>query len=87
MATEPGPDPDEVTFYASPNGATEVASWQVLVGPAPDELGPVGTVPRDGFETAIAVRTAEPYLGVRAQDDRGRSLGVSGAVRPGGQAA
>jgi hypothetical protein len=34
---ETGPD-DEVTLYTSWNGATEVASWEVLAGPGPDQL-------------------------------------------------
>ena len=33
VAAESGPE-DEVTLYASWNGATEVATWQVLAGPA-----------------------------------------------------
>ena len=45
LAAEPGPD-DEVTLYASWNGATEVATWEVLAGPAPEELKSVGFAPR-----------------------------------------
>jgi hypothetical protein len=81
VAAEPGPD-DEVTVYASWNGATEVATWQVLAGPAPDRLRPVGSAPRVGFETAIAVRTAEPYIGVQARDRSGRVLGTARAIKP-----
>ena len=81
VAAEPGPD-DEVTVYASWNGATEVASWQVLAGPGPDRLSPVGSVARDGFETAIAVRTVEPYVSVRARDSSGRALGTARAIKP-----
>jgi hypothetical protein len=83
VAAEPGPGDGEVTLYASWNGATEVAEWQALAGPAPDKLRPVGSVPRGGFETAITVQTAEPYVGVRARDASGRALGASRAVRPG----
>jgi hypothetical protein len=46
----------------------------------------VGFVPRDGFETAAAARTDEPYVGVEAVDRRGRPLGRSEAVRPGERA-
>ena len=81
VAAEQGPD-DEVTVYASWNGATEVASWQVLAGPGPDRLSPVGSVARDGFETAIAVRTTEPYVSVRARDGSGRVLGTARAIKP-----
>jgi hypothetical protein len=82
VAAEPGPD-GEVTLYASWNGATEVATWQVLAGADPDRLRTVGSVARAGFETTIAVRTAEPYVGVRARDRSGRALGTSRAIKPG----
>jgi outer membrane protein assembly factor BamB len=74
---------DEVTLYASWNGATEVESWEVLAGPHPDGLEPLGSVPRDGFETAISARTREPHVAVRAQDSSGRVLGTSRSVEPG----
>jgi hypothetical protein len=73
---------DEVKVYASWNGATEVATWQVLAGPSPDRLRPVASAPRDGFETAITVHTTEPYVGVQAKDRSGRVFGVSKAVKP-----
>jgi hypothetical protein len=74
----------EVRVYASWNGATEVESWEVLAGPRPDELGSVGSVPRDGFETAMLARTAEPYVAVRAKGGSGRTLGTSEPIEPGG---
>jgi hypothetical protein len=46
-------------------------------------MNPVGEVPREGFETAIEVSTAEPYVGVRARDQSGRVLGTSSAIKPG----
>jgi hypothetical protein len=82
VAAALGPE-DEVTVYASWNGATEVATWQALAGPTPERLRPVESVPRAGFETAIKVRTAEPYVGVRAMDRSGGILGTSGAIKPG----
>jgi len=72
---------NEVTLYASWNGATEVASWKVLAGPGPDRMETVGSSPREGFETAITVRTTEPYVGVRAENRSGEVLGASEAVR------
>ena len=86
VAVEPGPSPNEVSVYASWNGATEIASWSILAGPAPDRLKTACFVPRDGFETAAAARTDEPYVGVEAVDRRGRPLGRSEAVRPGERA-
>jgi hypothetical protein len=79
-AAEKGPE-DKVTVYASWNGATEVATWQVLAGASPDELEPLGSGPWKGFETALAVRTDEPYVAVRAEDGSGRVLGTSKAIK------
>ena len=70
--------------HASWNGATEVASWQVLAGPGPDALKPLGSARRDGFETAIRVRTGEPYVAVQARGRSGEVLGISRAVKPRG---
>jgi hypothetical protein len=73
---------DKVNIYASWNGATEATTWRVLAGPDPEELEPVGSVPWEGFETAMAIRTDEPYVAVRAEDDSGRVLGTSEAIKP-----
>ena len=81
VVAEPGPAQEEVTLYASWNGSTEVASWEVLTGARPGQLEPLGAVPRNGFETAIKVHTAESYFGVQAKDSSGRVLGVSRATR------
>ena len=75
---------EEVSVYASWNGATEVASWEVLVGPHPGKLKSLGSIPRDGFETAMVVRSTDPYVAARAKDRSGRVLGTSKAVEPGG---
>jgi hypothetical protein len=82
VVAEPGPE-GRVTLYASWNGATEVASWEVLTGPGSDGLEPVGSAPRKGFETAISFTTDEPYVAIRAKDRSGRALGLSEAVKPG----
>ena len=82
----PGQTPeDELRLYASWNGATEVASWQVVGGPSPDKLEAVGSgVAKEGFETAIRVRVGEEeeYVGVEARDGSGKVLGTSRALRP-----
>ncbi len=81
VATKSGSG-DKVTLYTSWNGATEVATWQVLAGPSPVRMKPVGAAaPREGFETAITVNTAEPYIGVQARDGSGRVLGTSKAIK------
>jgi hypothetical protein len=72
---------DELTLFASWNGATGVESWEVLAGPHPDQLEPLGAVFRNGFETAISARTAEPYVAVRAKGFSGQILATSKPVR------
>ena len=71
------------TAYASWNGATTVASWQLLAGGGPTQLAPVSTTPRSGFETAI---TAPPtaYYQVRALSASGSVLASSKVVTPTG---
>lgn len=74
------------TVYASWNGATEVATWQVLAGTSPDNLSVVTSAPRSGFETAISVDSAGPYFAVVPYDLPGRELSRSATVelaRPG----
>src|SRR5918993_2307 len=66
---------NELEVYASWNGATEIESWEVLAGPHPGRLESVGSVPRDGFETAMLVKTSEPYVAVQARHRSGRVLG------------
>jgi hypothetical protein len=80
VAVEQGPD-DKVTLYASWNGAMEVDAWEVLAGPCQGRLKSVGSVPRDGFETSMLVRTFDPYVAVRAKDRLGQALGTSAPVK------
>jgi outer membrane protein assembly factor BamB len=74
---------NEVRAYASWNGATEVATWEVLTGKRQGQLEALGSVPRDGFETTILVQTSNPYVAVRAKHGSGRVLGASRPVEPG----
>ena len=74
---------EELTLFASWNGATEVESWEVLAGPYPDQLEPLGAIRRDGFETAISARTAEPYVAVRAKGSSGQILSTSRPIKLG----
>lgn len=66
--------------YVSWNGATQVASWRVLAGSAPDSLQPVLSATNQGFETQIATAT-QPYVAVQALDATGRTLGTSSVVQ------
>jgi hypothetical protein len=55
----------------------------VLAGSGPDKLESVGSAPCKGFETAITLRTDEPYVAVRARDGSGRVLVASEALKMG----
>ena len=68
------------TVWASWNGATEVARWEVLAGSTPGSLRPVAEVARDGFETEIEVPGRLDRLAVRALDAAGDELGTSKAI-------
>ena len=68
------------TLYTSWNGSTETASWEILIGRRPSELAPVGTAPRTGFETAIALGTADGYVAVIALDRFGGRLARSKTI-------
>ncbi|MDX6408253.1 MAG: hypothetical protein QOE13_1324 [Gaiellaceae bacterium] len=68
--------------YASWNGATDVARWQVLTGPAAGQLKPVQTVAKNGFETPIRLVRSAAFYAVKALDRRGKVLGTSNAVTP-----
>jgi hypothetical protein len=67
--------------YASWNGATAVAQWQVLGGASVQTLAPLATAVRNGFETAIDISAAPRYLAVQALDAQGQALGTSATVK------
>jgi arylsulfotransferase ASST len=69
------------TVYASWNGATGVAAWQVLGGATPATLTALGRAPSAGFETAIAVPSVAPVLAVQALGPAGEVLGTSHVIR------
>jgi hypothetical protein len=66
--------------YASWNGKTDVAFWEVLSGPDRDHLSRVAGHDWAGLETAIQLETPPPAVAVRALDAHGRVLGVSETV-------
>jgi hypothetical protein len=68
--------------YASWNGATEVVRWQVLAGPAADQLQPLQTVVKNGFETPIRLKKSAAFYAVKAIRRDGKVLGTSEAVTP-----
>jgi hypothetical protein len=70
-----------VTVFASWNGDTQVASWQILAGASPSSLHRVGgLVRKTGFETGIGVTTSAPLVAARAEDASGKVLATSPAV-------
>jgi hypothetical protein len=70
-----------VTVYASWNGDTQVASWQILAGSTPSSLRPVGQPQaKTGFEAKITVPTAGPLVAAQARDGAGKVLATSPAV-------
>jgi arylsulfotransferase ASST len=73
-----------MSVYASWNGATEVASWDVLAGPRPDALQQVASSPRRGFETVIGIAARAAYVAVRAKDAAGQALATSPTRRVSG---
>jgi hypothetical protein len=70
----------QVTVYASWNGDTRTASWRVLAGPTTQQLTPVASSARSGFETTIVAPVAEAYVAVQALGAAGEVLGTSRAI-------
>jgi hypothetical protein len=70
-----------IAVSVSWNGATEVASWQVLAGPSPSALAPVTSAAKSGFQTTIAAPAAGPYVAVQALDAGGTVIGTSATVK------
>jgi Arylsulfotransferase (ASST) len=70
------------TVWASWNGVTDIASWQVLGGSSRTALAPVTTVGRHGFETTIPVAGKPRFVQVRALAASGAVLGTSAVVTP-----
>jgi len=65
----------EGVLHASWNGATEVASWQLV-----EDGRRTGTVPRAGFETQLSAGGATRQVAVVALDARGAELGISSTI-------
>ncbi len=69
--------PSGAEVYASWNGATEVAAWQVLGVSSGAPMRVLARGVKSGFETALAVPAGYSRFEVRALDARGRALGIS----------
>jgi hypothetical protein len=68
------------TVYASWNGATDLAAWEVLGGSRPDSMRRVAVAPRAAFETAIELGRTPRYVAVRALGRSGAPLRASRPV-------
>jgi hypothetical protein len=69
------------TVYASWNGSTQLAKWQVLGGSSPSKLSVVASAGKTAFETPIKLRHQSTYVAVRALDSRGHTLATSQPVK------
>lgn len=74
---------EETIVHASWNGATDVASWQVLAGSAPGSLHAQQTVPSSGFETTALLPQKHAYAQVQALNSSGQVIGTSQAAKVG----
>lgn len=68
------------TVYASWNGSTETASWQVYAGSTPTSLTLVGSSAASGFETPIVTSSSGPYFQVLALDGSSTVIGRSDII-------
>jgi hypothetical protein len=67
-------------LYASWNGATDVARWQLLTGAGLSALKPEATAAKTGFETRLVAIAAKGYAVAVALDRDGRPLARSAPV-------
>mgnify|MGYP003393003967 CR=1 FL=1 len=70
-----------ILVYASWNGSTETAHWQVYSGSSSKKLSPVKSAARSGFETTIKSPSKGPYFQVKALNATGSVIGVSKVVK------
>ncbi len=71
---------EETIVHMSWNGATDVASWQVLAGKKPGSLAPQAKVAATDFETSAILPKSYAYAEVRALDASGHVLASSPTV-------
>jgi hypothetical protein len=72
---------NRTTLFVTWNGATNVASWQVLAGSSPTAMQALKTVPDTSFETTIELPKVS-YVSVHALDPGGLTLATSATVQP-----
>ena len=69
-----------LSVYASWNGATAVARWELEAGPSPAGLRVAASLPRGGFETRLAAPAGARVVAVVALGAHGRILAASRAL-------
>jgi hypothetical protein len=67
-------------LYVSWNGATDVVAWRVDAGATANDLTPLGTAVRRGFETGIPLPSVQGYAAVVALDASARELARSAVI-------
>ena len=68
-------------LFASWNGATDVAAWQLRYGQSPRDLQEGAVTARDGFETSLPRPVGARYADVIALARSGRTLARSKPLR------
>ena len=72
-----GTTPHGTWVWASWNGSTQVASWQVLAGASPTSLSPIGKFPKVSFETQMWFGSTQTWFAVQALDQTGNVIAAS----------
>ena len=85
IASEAGSN-GTVKAWASWNGDTRVATWQLLAGRSESSMSVVGSAPRTGFETEVRASTRRPLVAMRGLDANGDVLGTTPVTQVGTQA-
>ncbi|MGZ4178725.1 MAG: arylsulfotransferase family protein, partial [Solirubrobacteraceae bacterium] len=69
------------TVYASWNGSTQLARWNVLGGSSPSKMGVIASAGKTAFETPIKLRSSQAYLEVQALDSSGKVLAKTKPIK------
>ena len=67
-------------LYASWNGTTETAAWQLLTGRTKTALKPISTVPKSGFETVLTPPANARFAAVTALDRDHKPLATTPTI-------
>lgn len=71
-----------VAAYVSWNGATDVATWRLMGGAAPNSLAQLGEAPWADFETKLGFGGQPAYVQAQALDASGSVIGLSPVIQP-----